>query len=275
MKGTIVDFDEVEKSGLILAEDGNRYPFDLSKWKSKNKSPEVDVEVDFVVDENQVSDIYSLSKNIPEVKATNEKVENTIENQSYSDIKKINFEEMENEVDKKLVDITEFKEKKKELRGILLTAISLFIGAITLIMYIDKNNPIGMLLALVIFVSSVAILVISVQLLIPKKLFDKIHRNDKILLEYEKHLKIINYTPNNLNFENVKIINARASTLEGAEKILLQEAYDLKADAIINYSNQFNTISSVNTSGFGSSKSVSTSVTAVNSISGLAIKVKE
>ena len=48
MKGTIIDFDEVEKNGLILAEDGNRYSFDLSNWKSKNKSPEIDFEVDFI-----------------------------------------------------------------------------------------------------------------------------------------------------------------------------------------------------------------------------------
>ena len=29
MKGTIIDFDEIEKSGLILAEDGNRYLFEF------------------------------------------------------------------------------------------------------------------------------------------------------------------------------------------------------------------------------------------------------
>ena len=33
---------------LILAEDGNRYSFDLSTWKSKNKIPEIDFEVDFI-----------------------------------------------------------------------------------------------------------------------------------------------------------------------------------------------------------------------------------
>ena len=45
MKGTIIDFDEIEKSGLILAEDGNRYLFELNNWKSKNKIPEIDAEV--------------------------------------------------------------------------------------------------------------------------------------------------------------------------------------------------------------------------------------
>ncbi len=48
MKGTIVDFNELEKNGLILAEDGNRYLFELNNWKSKNKSPEIDFEVDFI-----------------------------------------------------------------------------------------------------------------------------------------------------------------------------------------------------------------------------------
>ena len=45
MKGTIIDFDEIEKSGLILAEDGNRYLFELNNWKSKNKIPEIAAEV--------------------------------------------------------------------------------------------------------------------------------------------------------------------------------------------------------------------------------------
>ena len=59
MKGTIIDFDEIEKSGLILAEDGNRYLFELNNWKSKNKIPEIDAEVDFVVNElNQATAIY-------------------------------------------------------------------------------------------------------------------------------------------------------------------------------------------------------------------------
>ncbi len=101
-----------------------------------------------------------------------------------------------------------------------------------------------------------------------------IQRKKDILEEYKKHLKIINYTPNNLYFDNLEIINVRESTLQEAENKLLKKAYELKADAIINYSNQFNTISSVNTSGFGSAKTISTSVKAVNTLSGLAIKVK-
>ncbi|MCT7570415.1 hypothetical protein N5U00_10565 [Aliarcobacter butzleri] len=283
MKGTIVDFDEIEKRGLILAEDGNRYPFDLSKWKSKNKSPELDVEVDFVVDENQVSDIYSLSKNIPEVKATNEKVENPIQNQSYSDIKKINFEEIENKIDteinNEINDTEKYIKEKKEARKSFFISLPILLVEM---MFITVSNDVkwyflSLILGLIFIITALISVLLLIRILMPKKLENKLikmERKSNIINEYKKYLKIINYTPNNLNFDNIKIINVKANTLEEAENKLLNEAYELRADAIINYSNQFNTISNVRTTGIGSGKSVSTSVTAVNSISGLAIKIK-
>ncbi|WP_141051819.1 hypothetical protein [Aliarcobacter cryaerophilus] len=99
MKGTIIDFDEIEKSGLILAKDGNRYSFDLSNWKSKNKIPEIDAEVDFISNENSATDVFCLTKNSnAKVEKTIEIVEKPIQNKSYSDIKKIDFEKLENEI---------------------------------------------------------------------------------------------------------------------------------------------------------------------------------
>lgn len=284
MKGTIVDFDEVEKSGLILSEDGNRYSFDLSKWKSKNKSPELDIEVDFVVDGNQANDVYYLNKNNLEVKTTNEKVESPIQNQSYSDIKKINFEEIENKIDNEIIneinDIEKYKKEKKQTTKSFLISLPILLVEVIFIALSNEAKWyfLSLILGLVFIITALSSVLLLISILMPKKLGNKLikmQRKSNIINEYKKYLKIINYTPNNLNFDNIKIINVRANTLEEAENKLLNEAYELKADAIINYSNQFNTISSVNTSGIGSSKSVSTSVTAVNSVSGLAIRVRE
>ena len=33
MKGSVLDFDEGNRSGIISGEDGNRYTLDISEWK--------------------------------------------------------------------------------------------------------------------------------------------------------------------------------------------------------------------------------------------------
>ena len=280
MKGTIIDFDETEKVGLILSEDGNRYEFDLSQWKSKNKTPELDNEVDFVINEDKVCDIYSLNKVNDANKTKNN---NDLQNHFDSDIKKINFTEIENTIDAKLdaeVYNPEVRKKGKQM-AIKYFLISLVVLVFEMILITLSNEAKWYLLSIILgFIFFITILV-SITVIMPVVLPDKllriimnIQRKKDILEEYKKHLKIINYTPNNLYFDNLEIINVRESTLEEAENKLLKKAYELKADAIINYSNQFNTISSVNTSGFGSAKTISTSVKAVNTLSGLAIKVK-
>ncbi len=52
--------------------------------------------------------------------------------------------------------------------------------------------------------------------------------------KYKDQLKIINYTPNSLEFDSIKIINISDKSLEKANNKLIEEAYNLKADAIIN-----------------------------------------
>lgn len=65
MKGTILDFDENDKKGLILGEDENRYFFDYEKeWKNKNKNPEIDSTVDFIVKDDVATEIFSLTKKL-------------------------------------------------------------------------------------------------------------------------------------------------------------------------------------------------------------------
>lgn len=276
MKGTIIDFDETEKVGLILSEDGNRYEFDLSQWKSKNKTPELDNEVDFVINEDKVCDIYSLNKANDIIKTKNN---NDLQNHFDSDIKKINFTEIENKVDDELKNGESFNKERDELKKGFLWIVLPVLAAQIIFLAIAFSNrwdsPLLMLPILTTFLTMLFAIFLAIRILIPRKLFNIIVKNSNILTEYEKQLKIINYTPSNLNFENIKIINVSGDTLEEATKELLKQAYELKADAIINYSNQFNTISSVSTTGFGSAKRLSTSVTTVNTLSGLAIKVKE
>ena len=69
MKGVVLDFNNKENIGLILGEDGNRYSFDYEKdWKSKNKNVEIDSTVDFVINENSASEIFSLNQNATPIK---------------------------------------------------------------------------------------------------------------------------------------------------------------------------------------------------------------
>ncbi|PRM88799.1 hypothetical protein CJ671_08160 [Aliarcobacter cryaerophilus] len=63
--------------------------------------------------------------------------------------------------------------------------------------------------------------------------------------------------------------------MENANKKLIEEVYNLKADVIINYSHQTSTTSNVRTSGWANNKSIKTDILTLNLISGLAIKVKE
>ena len=204
---------------------------------------------------------------------------NDLQNHFDSDIKKINFTEIENKVDDELKNGESFNKERDELKKGFLWIVLPVLAAQIIFLAIAFSNrwdsPLLMLPILTTFLTMLFAIFLAIRILIPRKLFNIIVKNSNILTEYEKQLKIINYTPSNLNFENIKIINVSGDTLEEATKELLKQAYELKADAIINYSNQFNTISSVSTTGFGSAKRLSTSVTTVNTLSGLAIKVKE
>lgn len=63
MKGKILDFNIQSSSGVISADDGNRYNFSTSEWKS-DKSPAVSQVVDFAINGENATAIY-LDKNVP------------------------------------------------------------------------------------------------------------------------------------------------------------------------------------------------------------------
>jgi hypothetical protein len=271
MKGTIIDFDEIEKSGLILAEDGNRYLFELNNWKSKNKIPEIDAEVDFVVNENSATDVFCLTKSgNAKVGKTIEIVEKPIQNKSYSDIKKIDFEKLENEINNPETIKSAKSETKKDFLYSIIAA-----GFSWVLLFISSSlkwpDFFVFLFLLIALASTAYIFVKFIDMINPKGWLKK----NIIHSKYKDQLKIINYTPNSLEFDSIKIINISDKSLEKANNKLIEEAYNLKADAIINYSHQTSTTSNVRTSGWANNKSIKTDTLTLNIISGLAIKVKE
>ncbi|NOQ29678.1 MAG: hypothetical protein GQ570_01010 [Helicobacteraceae bacterium] len=65
MKGKILDYSIQNSSGVISAEDGKRYKFVATEWKSE-KAPSVNQEVDFDITEDSAISIYLLNGNSSE-----------------------------------------------------------------------------------------------------------------------------------------------------------------------------------------------------------------
>lgn len=65
MKGKILDFNIQSATGVISADDGKRYNFSSSEWKS-DKSPAINQIVDFSIDADSATAIY-LEKNTFEI----------------------------------------------------------------------------------------------------------------------------------------------------------------------------------------------------------------
>ena len=101
MKGTVIDFSNTENSGLILGEDGNRYIFDISDYKGKNKSIDIDCEVDFIVDENIAKEIYPIKIKESSKEAIKIEKEEKTPTSSSLNIKKVDFKSIENKVNDK------------------------------------------------------------------------------------------------------------------------------------------------------------------------------
>ncbi|ASG65361.1 TM2 domain-containing protein [Idiomarina piscisalsi] len=57
MKGTVLDFDEGNRNGIISGEDGNRYTLDISEWKG-TQLPKAGTKVDFAVTGDKAEAVY-------------------------------------------------------------------------------------------------------------------------------------------------------------------------------------------------------------------------
>lgn len=60
MKGKVLTYDPQNGTGIISSDDGNRYPFSLTDWKDTTEA-RVGVGVDFIVSENQATEIYKVA----------------------------------------------------------------------------------------------------------------------------------------------------------------------------------------------------------------------
>lgn len=58
MRGKILDYSIQNGEGIISADDGQRYTFKVSQWKTDDTHPAKNMQVDFSVNETQAADIY-------------------------------------------------------------------------------------------------------------------------------------------------------------------------------------------------------------------------
>lgn len=61
MRGRILDFYIQENNGVILSDDGSRYDFSTTQWKS-NKAPAINQVVDFKINGYDAEEIYLLEE---------------------------------------------------------------------------------------------------------------------------------------------------------------------------------------------------------------------
>lgn len=59
MKGKVLDFNMQDSSGVISGDDGSRYNFAASEWKSTDIHPANGIEVDFDTNEGNATAIYA------------------------------------------------------------------------------------------------------------------------------------------------------------------------------------------------------------------------
>ena len=62
MRGRILDYSIQKSEGIILADDGERYSFKTSEWKTESIHPDKNLQVDFTVKETEATDIYVVEE---------------------------------------------------------------------------------------------------------------------------------------------------------------------------------------------------------------------
>lgn len=63
MKGTVIDFNEATRTGLISGDDSNRYQFDIIEWKG-SQLPKSGLKVDFSIEGEHAKAIYAITSNV-------------------------------------------------------------------------------------------------------------------------------------------------------------------------------------------------------------------
>lgn len=258
MNGTVLDLNKDEKIGLILGVDGNRYTFNIeTDWQNKNKFPEIDNLVDFIINENRATQIYCISnKNSEPIETTNNEISTNNKN-----FKKIDFKKLEDELNNE----DNLKKTKKELKYEFYFFIGLSI-LIWIIVNSFKWNDVMLTIILILFVASITGTVKSFFALFSSK-----YKLEEDIVEklYKKDLLIISYVPEKLSYEVIELISFSTSTLEEAKNGLIIKAFRLKADAIINYKHDVIKSSYVS----GKKGRVSTKINITHKVEGVAIRL--
>ena len=225
MKGIVLDYDGNTKEGIILGDNGNRYKFQFEDWKRENSKISLDVEVDFMISENKAIELYPINK-------TNLREENLIEEKKDFNFKKIDFDDIEKKInDPKIIDSEKkiywktIREKIKNL--IVFWAVSSVLVAIS---FGYKLENLALFIVLMTFIFSVRN--IFLLILYATTSSEKVELVSKF---YGNELPIINYEPQSLNYDIIQIISTTSNVFDNARENIIRQAYDLKADAIINF----------------------------------------
>lgn len=265
MKGTVIDFSNTENSGLILGEDGNRYIFDISDYKGKNKSIDIDCEVDFIVDENIAKEIYPIKIKESSKEAIKIEKDEKTPTSSSLNIKKVDFKSIENELSNPKHSEAIQKEYKIYLiLSILVLLIPLYI------MFTAKTSNSGIFVLSMLASLFIAFYIVKLFLVFSSPY--EVVKKMVLKKSYKEQLKIWETTPKGLEYEEIRRLHIEGKSFENSEEQLLELAFNIKADAIINYSYQHSTSSNIKTSGFGKHKSIDTKINEYHIIDGLAIR---
>jgi uncharacterized protein YbjQ (UPF0145 family) len=191
--------------------------------------------------------------------------ENSLNNQNnIYGIKKIDFDEMQ----RQLEDKNKLKEVKKELIQKVYGSIYISIFFVVLIVLSEILKWGDMATGILFWIFFFSLLPIAKSFFYT--FFSKLHLEEKIIYTYYKdNLTIINYVPENIKYELIKLIDTSSNSLENAKDKLIAKAYELKADAIINYTNDVSKASIVE----GNRKNVRTKVRTYYEVQGMAIKL--
>lgn len=272
MKGTILDLNEELETGQILGEDGSRYLFNIDEWKSKNKAPEIDVEVDFIIKDNIATEIFSLSKTPNTEQNLNRN--NLSSTNVNSNFKKIDFQEIEKEM---------YSDKRLEENRTKITKGFFILLAVDIVGYFFTKTGLDTIAYIVLFFSvpfTFFMIFPFYKLVIkkdvnPQDIAQNMTKNTVIDEVYGNSVTILNYIPNDLNHNVIKMISSSANNYEDAKKQLIRQAYDLKADGILNFTQHSNSQSdtrTVNDIPLVSPTQIKTKVTTTHRLEGIAVK---
>ena len=281
MKGIVLDFNHKENIGLILGSDGKRYSFNyLNEWKSSNKIPELHEEVDFLEKDNIAIEIFSLSKK------TEQNSNSSQDNNINSTFKKINFEQIESEINHYIETNPQIKknQKKESIKAFFISlSITILTYILSNILFSYKWDFFGLISSIAFLlgclVTLIFVIIVIFMSFTPKEKLDnavtKSIRDEKIFEVYSNSLTILNYVPDNLNYQVIKMISSSSRNYDDAKKQLIRQAYELKADAILNLKDNTNSTSDVKSSFIPgtNTQQIKTNVITTHRLEGIAIKL--